>query len=236
MLPPDYDSWYAPLLAQGVTDMPDSFGDGEIRKENWSWRFAPIAEAKSRNQRNFVQQCGARLYAVRPRAGGTGRVCVYGKYSAFAGAVRRAERGSARGKSERKKSKSTAGHRNYRGSSGAGRRALGLIEERCLLPYRQSESVDPPLEYHCTDLVLERRLVWLVDNRTGTGAHKDHANSWWVACARIDLGSDGSGTLTLWDDSCAAGQIIADAQVQADSDLTTSGRLVSTDGSFLTAR
>ena len=25
MLPPDYDSWYAPLLAQGVTDMPDSF-------------------------------------------------------------------------------------------------------------------------------------------------------------------------------------------------------------------
>ena len=25
MLPPDYDSWYAPLLARGVTDMPDSF-------------------------------------------------------------------------------------------------------------------------------------------------------------------------------------------------------------------
>ena len=26
MLPPDYDSWYAPLLARGVADMPDSFG------------------------------------------------------------------------------------------------------------------------------------------------------------------------------------------------------------------
>ena len=25
MLPPDYDSWYAPLLARGVADMPDSF-------------------------------------------------------------------------------------------------------------------------------------------------------------------------------------------------------------------
>ena len=60
---------------------------------------------------------------------------------------------------------------------------------------------------------------WIIES--GTSAYKDHANSWWDACARIDLGSDGSGTLTLWDDSCAAGQTIADAQVQADSDLTT---------------
>lgn len=29
MLPPDYDSWYAPLLAQGVADMPDSFESAE---------------------------------------------------------------------------------------------------------------------------------------------------------------------------------------------------------------
>lgn len=36
----------------------------------------------------------------------------------------------------------------------------------------------------------------------------------------------------MWDDSCEAGQIIADAQVQASTDLTTSGRLVSTGGSF----
>ena len=29
MLPPDYDSWYAPLLARGVTEMPDSFEPAE---------------------------------------------------------------------------------------------------------------------------------------------------------------------------------------------------------------
>ena len=29
MLPPDYDSWYAPLLAQGITKMPDSFESAE---------------------------------------------------------------------------------------------------------------------------------------------------------------------------------------------------------------
>ena len=29
MLPPDYDSWYAPLLAQGPADMPDSFESAE---------------------------------------------------------------------------------------------------------------------------------------------------------------------------------------------------------------
>ena len=36
----------------------------------------------------------------------------------------------------------------------------------------------------------------------------------------------------MWDDSCEAGQTIANAAVQASADLTTSGRLVSTDGSF----
>ena len=29
MLPPGYDSWYAPLLAQGTTEMPDSFESAE---------------------------------------------------------------------------------------------------------------------------------------------------------------------------------------------------------------
>ena len=29
LLPPDYDSWYAPLLAQGIADMPDSFESAE---------------------------------------------------------------------------------------------------------------------------------------------------------------------------------------------------------------
>ena len=68
---------------------------------------------------------------------------------------------------------------------------------------------------------------------SGTGDYALSAGGWWDACARIDLGEDGSGTLTLWDDSCEAGEYIAQASVQAEADLTTSGRLVSTDGSFL---
>lgn len=71
-----------------------------------------------------------------------------------------------------------------------------------------------------------------MDDRIRNGAYEDNAGSWWDACAQIELDTDGSGTLTLWDDSCEAGQIIADAQVQASTDLTTSGRLVSTGGSF----
>ena len=101
-----------------------------------------------------------------------------------------------------------------------------------MLPYRQSGlSIPPPNITAQTSFWNGGWYGWWIIE-SGTGAYKDHANSWWDACARIDLGSDGSGTLTLWDDSCAAGQTIADAQVQADSDLTTSGRLVSTDGSF----
>ena len=71
---------------------------------------------------------------------------------------------------------------------------------------------------------------WVVNSGTGVYAGED--GSWWDACARIELDADGSGTLILWDDSCEAGQTIANAAVQASADLTTSGRLVSTDGSF----
>ena len=108
----------------------------------------------------------------------------------------------------------------------------GLIGRTLFAPYWQSESVDPSPNITAQTSFWNGGWYgwWIIES--GTGAYKDHANSWWDACARIDLGSDGSGTLTLWDDSCAAGQTIADAQVQADSDLTTSGRLVSTDGSF----
>ena len=72
---------------------------------------------------------------------------------------------------------------------------------------------------------------WWVIN-SGTGVYDDADGGWWDACARIDLDADGSGTLILWDDSCEAGQTIAQAYVQASADLTTNGRLVSTDGSF----
>lgn len=72
---------------------------------------------------------------------------------------------------------------------------------------------------------------WIIES--GTGDYALSEGGWWDACARIELGEDGSGTLTLWDDSCEAGEYIAQASVQAEADLTTSGRLVSTDGSFL---
>ena len=72
---------------------------------------------------------------------------------------------------------------------------------------------------------------WIIES--GTGDYTLSEGGWWDACAHIDLGEDGSGTLTLWDDSCEAGEYIAQASVQAEADLTTSGRLVSTDGSFL---
>ena len=108
----------------------------------------------------------------------------------------------------------------------------GLIGRTLFAPYRQSESVDPSPNITAQTSFWNGGWYgwWIIES--GTGAYKDHANSWWDACARIDLGSDGSGTLTLWDDSCEAGQIIADAQVQVSADLTTSGRLVSTGGSF----
>ena len=108
----------------------------------------------------------------------------------------------------------------------------GLIGRTLFALYRQSEPVEPP-----RDTVSQTAwwngdwYGWWVVN-SGTGVYAGEDGSWWDACARIELDADGSGTLILWDDSCEAGQTIANAAVQASADLTTSGRLVSTDGSF----
>ena len=108
----------------------------------------------------------------------------------------------------------------------------GLIGRTLFVPYQQAEPVDPSLNaVSQTDFWNGSWYGWWVIN-SGTGVYDDADGGWWDACARIELDADGSGTLILWDDSCEAGQTIAGAQVQASADLTTSGRLVSTDGSF----
>ena len=107
-----------------------------------------------------------------------------------------------------------------------------LIGRTLFAPYQQAEPVDPAMNTVSQTEFWNGDWYgwWIVESATGDYA--DNTGSWWDACARIELDADGSGTLTMWDDSCEAGQIIADAQVQASADLTTSGRLVSTDGSF----
>lgn len=108
----------------------------------------------------------------------------------------------------------------------------GLVGRRLFAPYQPAEPVDPSMNAVSQTAFWNGSWYgwWMIES--GTGAYEDNAGSWWDACAQIELDADGSGTLTMWDDSCEAGQIIADAQVQASTDLTTSGRLVSTDGSF----
>ena len=110
----------------------------------------------------------------------------------------------------------------------------GLIGRRLFAPYdRPAEPADPSLPAVSQAEFWNGGWYgwWVVES--GTGDYAGSEGSWWDACARIELGEDGRGTLTLWDDSCEAGQSIAEARVQAQTDLTTSGRLVSTDGSFL---
>ena len=108
----------------------------------------------------------------------------------------------------------------------------GLIGRTLFAPYQQPEPVDSSLHTVSQTEFWNGDWYgwWMIES--GTGDYEDSAGSWWDACAQISLGEDGSGTLTMWDDSCEAGQTIADAQVQASADLTTSGRLVSTGGSF----
>ena len=108
----------------------------------------------------------------------------------------------------------------------------GLIGRTLFALYQQAEPVEPTMNTVSQTEFWNGDWYgwWIVESATGDYA--DNAGSWWDACARIDLDADGSGTLILWDDSCEAGQTIAGAQVQASADLTTSGRLVSTGGSF----
>ena len=109
-----------------------------------------------------------------------------------------------------------------------------LIGGRLFAPYEmQTEPVDPSLHTATQAEFWNGDWYgwWIIES--GTGDYALSEGGWWDACAHIDLGEDGSGTLTLWDDSCEAGEYIAQASVQAEADLTTSGRLVSTDGSFL---
>ena len=110
----------------------------------------------------------------------------------------------------------------------------GLIGRRLFAPYEmQTEPVDPSLHTATQTEFWNGDWYgwWIIES--GTGDYALSEGGWWDACAHIELGEDGSGTLTLWDDSCEAGEYIAQASVQAEADLTTSGRLVSTDGSFL---
>lgn len=108
----------------------------------------------------------------------------------------------------------------------------GLIGRTLFALYQQAEPTDPPMQSVSQTAFWNGGWYgwWMIES--GTGSYEEETGSWWDACAQIELDADGNGTLTIWDDSCEAGQIIAAAQVQASADLTTSGRLVSTDGNF----
>lgn len=82
----------------------------------------------------------------------------------------------------------------------------GLIGRRLFAPYEmQTEPVDPSLHTASQNEFWNGDWYgwWIIES--GTGDYALSEGGWWDACARIDLGEDGSGTLTLWDDSCEAG-------------------------------
>ena len=66
------------------------------------------------------------------------------------------------------------------------------------------------------------------------GAYEDLGSAWWDVCGTIDIGADGTGTVTLWDEDYTRGEPMVSASVSLNSaGVGTHGTMMSEGGTFM---
>lgn len=110
----------------------------------------------------------------------------------------------------------------------------GLIGRRLFAPYEmQTELVDPSLH------TASQNEFWNGDwygwwIMTGcSGDYEDLEGAWWDICGAIDIGGDGTGTVTLWDEDYTKSEPMVSASVSLSDDGTSIyGTMTSEGGAF----
>lgn len=110
----------------------------------------------------------------------------------------------------------------------------GLIGRRLFAPYEmQTEPVDPSLH------TASQNEFWNGDwygwwIMTGcSGDYEDLEGAWWDICGAIDIGGDGTGTVTLWDEDYTKSEPMVSASVSLSDDGTSIyGTMTSEGGAF----
>ena len=72
---------------------------------------------------------------------------------------------------------------------------------------------------------------WVI--RNGGGQFEDWVDSWWDACATIEVYDDSTGFIFLWDDSNEAGEGFCYADVTFGAGTTENGCMMSESGNFM---
>ena len=66
------------------------------------------------------------------------------------------------------------------------------------------------------------------------GAYEDLGSAWWDVCGTIDIGADGTGTVTLWDEDYTRAEPMVSASVSLNSSgVGTHGTMMSEGGRFM---
>lgn len=66
------------------------------------------------------------------------------------------------------------------------------------------------------------------------GAYEDLESAWWDVCGTIDIGADGTGTVTLWDEDYTKAEPMVSASVSLNSaGVGTHGTMMSEGGTFM---